>query len=72
MTHFPTIRIRTLTHELVTSLEVAIMSLGSARTREDIERTYSHACLAREALYTELSALERQAGIMNQPVILRF
>jgi hypothetical protein len=72
MKTFKHIQVRTLTHELVTSLEVAIMNLGTACTREDIERAYSHACLAREALYEELSALERQAGIMNQPVKLRF
>jgi len=66
------IRVRTLTHEFVTALEAAAVSLGQKSRPDEINEAYSTLNGVRQALYTELAALERKAGITNQPVKLRF
>ena len=69
---FPTVCVRKLTRAYVLALETAAFDMGRAKNAAESDAAYKALGLAREALYTELSALERKAGIKRQPVTLRF
>ena len=66
------IRIRRLSHEYANALMVAAFALGQAESQAGIEAAYSTLQGTREALYKEIAALERRAGITNQPIQIRF